>query len=249
MWRLTDEERELREHIRSVVLEQVRPRVREMDENCDYPHDVHETLAREGLMGLALPSEYGGRESSEVSWCAYVEELAKISGTVSLMAAYVKLVALPILIALSEEQKQEFLPPLVSGERYGSYALTEPAVGSDPAALQTRAERHGDTWVLNGEKRFIGNAGHADTYVVFARTGDAGATGARRQRLPQGLPGRAHDARREGAADLRGRQRDPAARHRAPDGQGAGGAGAGMARADARRGRGDLGVARGRFAS
>ena len=177
MWRLTDEERELREHIRGVVLEQVRPRVRELDENCDYPHDIHETLAREGLMGLALPSKYGGRESSEVSWCAYVEELAKISGTVSLMAAYVKLVALPILLAGSEEQKQEFLPSLVSGERYGSYALTEPAAGSDPAALQTRAERHGDTWVLNGEKRFIGNAGHADTYVVFARTGEAGAKG------------------------------------------------------------------------
>jgi alkylation response protein AidB-like acyl-CoA dehydrogenase len=171
MWRLTDEERELRERIRAVVLEQIRPRVREMDENCDYPHDVHETLAREGLMGLAFPAEYGGRDASEVSWCAYVEELAKVSGTVSLMAAYVKLVALPILIAGTEEQKREYLPPLVSGERYGSYALTEPAVGSDPAALQTRAERHGDTWVLNG------NAGHADTYVVFARTGKAGAGG------------------------------------------------------------------------
>ena len=177
MWRLTDEERELRERIRSVVLEQIRPRVRELDENCDYPHDVHETLAREGLMGLAFPAEYGGRDASEVSWCAYVEELAKVSGTVSLMAAYVKLVALPILLAGTEEQKQEYLPPLVNGERYGSYALTEPAVGSDPAALQTRAERHGDTWVLNGEKRFIGNAGHADTYVVFARTGEDGAGG------------------------------------------------------------------------
>jgi alkylation response protein AidB-like acyl-CoA dehydrogenase len=117
MWRLTDEERKLREHIRSVVLEQIRPRVREMDENCDYPHDVHETLAREGLMGLALPFEFGGREATEVSWCAYVEELAKISGTVSLMAAYVKLVSLPILLAGTDEQKREYLPPLVSGER------------------------------------------------------------------------------------------------------------------------------------
>ena len=89
-----------------VVLEQIRPRVREMDENCDYPHDLHETLAREGLMGLAFPAEYGGRDATEVSWCAYVEELAKVSGTVSLMAAYVKLVALPILIAGTEEQKR-----------------------------------------------------------------------------------------------------------------------------------------------
>jgi alkylation response protein AidB-like acyl-CoA dehydrogenase len=89
----------------------------------------------------------------------------------------VKLVSLPILLAGSEDQKREFLPPLVAGERYGSYALTEPRVGSDPAALETTAELHGDVWVLNGQKRFIGNAGHSDTYVVFARTGDRGAKG------------------------------------------------------------------------
>jgi alkylation response protein AidB-like acyl-CoA dehydrogenase len=177
MWRLTDEQRALREQIRSVVLDQIRPHVREMDENCDYPHHVHEILARERLMGLAIPSAYGGRDESEVSWCAYIEELAKVSGTVSLMAAYVKLVSLPILLAGSEDQKREFLPPLVAGERYGSYALTEPRVGSDPAALETTAELHGDVWVLNGQKRFIGNAGHSDTYVVFARTGDRGAKG------------------------------------------------------------------------
>ena len=177
MWRLTDEQRALREQIRSVVLDQIRPHVREMDENCEYPHHVHEILARERLMGLAIPSAYGGRDETEVSWCAYIEELAKVSGTVSLMAAYVKLVSLPILLAGSEEQKREFLPPLVVGERYGSYALTEPRVGSDPAALETTAERHGDVWVLNGQKRFIGNAGHSDTYVVFARTGDPGSKG------------------------------------------------------------------------
>jgi alkylation response protein AidB-like acyl-CoA dehydrogenase len=81
MWRLTDEERELREHIRSVVFEQIRPRVREMDENCDYPHDVHETLAREGLMGLALPFEFGGREATEVSWCAARSASSATRGT------------------------------------------------------------------------------------------------------------------------------------------------------------------------
>ena len=177
MWRLTDDQRALRDEIRGVVLEQIRPHVREMDENCDYPHHVHEILAREDLMGLAVPAAYGGRDETEVAWCAYIEELAKVSGTVSLMAAYVKLVSLPILLAGSEEQKREFLPPLVRGERYGSYALTEPGVGSDPAGLETRAERHGDIWVLNGEKKFIGNAGHSDTYVVFARTGDRGSRG------------------------------------------------------------------------
>jgi alkylation response protein AidB-like acyl-CoA dehydrogenase len=177
MWRLTDEQRALREHLREVVLEEIRPRVREIDERCEYPHDVHQTLARHGLLGMAVPPEYGGSYESLVPFCAYVEELAKVSGTVSLMAAYVKLVALPIMIAGSEEQKRRLLPPLIDGSVYGSYALSEPSVGSDPAALQTRAERRGDVWVLNGQKRFIGNAGLSDVHVVFARTGVPGAKG------------------------------------------------------------------------
>jgi len=174
---LRDEQRALREEIRTVVREEIRPRVREMEEDCEYPRDLYELMAERRLLGLGFPPEHGGRCSSEVSWCAYVEELAKVSTTVSLMAAYVKLVSLPILLAGSEEQKKEWLPGLVSGEKLGSYALTEPAVGSDPAALQTTAERRGDVYVLNGEKRFIGNAGLSDLYVVFARTGKEGAGG------------------------------------------------------------------------
>jgi len=177
MWRLTDEQRAFRERLRSVVLDEIRPRVREIDERCDYPHDIHKILAREELLGLAVPREDGGRGETEVSFCAFVEELAKVSGTISLMAAYVKLVTLPIVLAGNAEQKARYLPGLISGEQYGSYALTEPSVGSDPAALTTRAERHGDVWVLNGEKRFIGNAGLSQVYVVFARTGDAGSKG------------------------------------------------------------------------
>ena len=176
-WRLTDAQRAFREHLREVVLEEIRPRVREIDERCDYPHDIHRILAREGLLGLAVPREDGGKGETEVSFCAFVEELAKVSGTISLMAAYVKLVSLPIVLAGSAEQKQRWLPPLIQGEIYGSYALTEPSVGSDPAALETIAERRGDVWVLNGQKRFIGNAGLSEVYVVFARTGDPGSKG------------------------------------------------------------------------
>jgi alkylation response protein AidB-like acyl-CoA dehydrogenase len=189
MWQLTDEQQALREQVREVVREQIQPRAREIDENCEYPRDLYELMCREGLLTLSIPKEYGGRCESDVSWCAYVEELAKVSGTVSLMAAYVKLVALPILLAGSEEQKQRVIPPLVRGERLGSFALTEPAVGSDPGALETRAERRGDGWVLNGEKRFIGNAGLSDDYVVFARTGDNGAGGISAFLVDGGSPG------------------------------------------------------------
>jgi len=189
MWRLTDEQREFREHVREVVLEKVRPRVLKIDESGEYPYDIHEILAAEGLLGLAIPKEYGGGGYAEVASCALIEELAKVSGTVSLMSAYVVLTSLPILIAGSDEQKKRFVGPLTSGEKLGCYAVTEPHVGSDPAALQTTAERHGDTWVINGEKRFIGNAGIGDIHVVFARTGAEGAKGISVFVVPGDAPG------------------------------------------------------------
>ncbi len=177
MWRLTDEQRELRERIRTFAQEVVRPAMLEIDERSEYPRHVHDLMAAEGLLALAVPSDYGGRGATNVAYCAFIEELARVSATASLMGAYVKLTALPIILAGSEEQKERFLPGLASGEQLGSYAISEPGVGSDPAALQTTAEKHGDTWVLNGTKRFIGNAGLSDLYVVFARTGDEDAKG------------------------------------------------------------------------
>ncbi len=129
MWRLTDDQRALREEIRAVVREEIQPRVREIDEGCDYPRDLYAVMAEHQLLGLSFPREFGGRCDSEVSWCAYVEELAKVSGTVSLMAAYVKLASLPLLLAGTEEQQQRVIPGLISGELLGSFALSEPNVG------------------------------------------------------------------------------------------------------------------------
>jgi alkylation response protein AidB-like acyl-CoA dehydrogenase len=121
-----------------------------------------------------------------------------VSGTASLMAAYVSLVTLPIILAGSQEQQRRFLPPLASGEQLGSYALTEPNVGSNPADLETTAERHGDRWVINGQKRFIGNAGLAGTYVVFARTGasGSGSKGLSAFVVPGDAPGLTNEPRR-----------------------------------------------------
>jgi alkylation response protein AidB-like acyl-CoA dehydrogenase len=160
-----------------VVREEIRPRVRTMDVNCEYPRDLYGLMAERRLLGLGFPERYGRRCRSEASWCAYVEELAKVSGTVSLMAAYVKLVSLPLLLAGSEEQRERVIPRLLKGEILGSFALSEPNVGSDPGALETRAERRGDRWVINRRKRFSGNAGLSDVYVVFARTGAQDARG------------------------------------------------------------------------
>src|SRR3954466_12337229 len=177
MWRLTDEQRALRDEIREIVREEIRPRVRRMEEDCEYPRDLYELMAERRLLGLGFPEEVGGRCKCEASWFAYVEELAKVSGTVSLMAAYVKLVSLPLLLAGTHEQQEAVIPRLLRGEILGSFALSEPNVGSDPGALETRAERRGDVYVLNGAKRFIGNAGLSGVYVVFARTGAPGSKG------------------------------------------------------------------------
>ncbi len=177
MWRLTDEQREQRLRIRTFAQETVRPAMLDVDERSEYPHALHAAMAAEGLLALAVPSAYGGSGATSVAFCAFIEELARVSGTASLMAAYVKLTTLPIVLAGSEEQKRRFLPGLASGAQLGSYAISEPRVGSDPSAMQMTAERHGDTWVLNGTKRFIGNAGLSDVYVVFARTGEEGARG------------------------------------------------------------------------
>jgi alkylation response protein AidB-like acyl-CoA dehydrogenase len=177
MWQLTEEQAELRDRVYDIAMAKIRHRVLEVPDCCAYPADLFDVLADEKLIGHEVPTEYGGHGKGLVEACVVTEQLARFSGTVSLMAAYVSLVSIPILIAGSEEQKKRWLPPLISGERLGSYALTEPDVGSDPAALQTRAERHGDVWLLNGRKKFIGNAGMAQSYVVFARTGGPGARG------------------------------------------------------------------------
>jgi alkylation response protein AidB-like acyl-CoA dehydrogenase len=177
MWRLTDQQRKLRDHIREVVLEEIRPMAVKLDDRSPYPTEIHSILAREQLLGLSIPEEYGGRGLSAVAGCAFIEELAKISGTASLIGAYVDLASLPILIGASEELKHKYVSPLCAGESHGGYALSEPDAGSDPAALRTTAERRGDVYVLNGAKRFIGNSGMADFYVVFCRTGGEGAKG------------------------------------------------------------------------
>lgn len=177
MWQLTTEQQQRRDRIREVVLEQIRPRALDIHESGDYPRDLARMLGSEGMLGLEIPERFGGGGETHVAGSACIEEIARVSGSVSLMAAYVKLTALPILIAGSEEQQGELLPRLCSGQWLGSYAVTEPEVGSNVADLRCRAERTSDGWVLNGEKKFIGNAGLSDLYVVFARTSDDGAGG------------------------------------------------------------------------
>jgi alkylation response protein AidB-like acyl-CoA dehydrogenase len=127
---------------------------------------------------MPFPTEYGGVGASELALACAVEAIARVSMTASLILAMQQLGALPILLGGSEEQKRRYLPPLARGEWLVAYGLTEPGAGSDIAAIQTRAERRGDHYMLSGGKQFITNAGLAHVNIIFAVTdAERGADG------------------------------------------------------------------------
>jgi alkylation response protein AidB-like acyl-CoA dehydrogenase len=173
---LAAEEKMMIDVVRELAQEKVAPRAAEIDAQGEFPWDMKELLATQGILGMPFPEEYGGLGSSELSVLMAIEELAKACATTALILCVQQLGALPILLAGTEEQKQRYIPRLASGEWLASYALTEPGSGSDAGAMRTKAERRGDTYVLNGLKHFITNAGIAHVNTVFATTDPSAGT-------------------------------------------------------------------------
>ena len=174
---LASEEKMLIDMVRDLAREKVAPRAAEIDATGEFPWDMKELLAQQDIFAMPFPEEYGGLGSSELSILMVIEELAKACATTSLLLCVQQLGSLPILLAGTDEQKQRFIPKLASGEWLAAYALTEPGSGSDAGAMRTRAEKRGDTYVLNGLKHFITNAGIAHVNTVFAVTSDQGTRG------------------------------------------------------------------------
>jgi len=167
---LTEEQREIRELVRTIARERIAPRAAEIDKSAEFPWDVVELFRENDLFGIMYDEEYGGIGESSLMTLVTIEELSKVCATSGLIIAVQELGSLGIKLAGTEEQKQRFLPRLATGEWLAAYALTEPGSGSDSAAMRTTARRDGDEYVLNGGKRFITNAGVAHLYVVFAKT-------------------------------------------------------------------------------
>jgi alkylation response protein AidB-like acyl-CoA dehydrogenase len=175
---LTDEQREIRDLIRELARERIAPRAAEIDKSADFPWDVVELFRDHEIFGIMFDEEYGGLGASGLMTLVAIEEVSKVCATSGLIIAVQELGSLGIKLAGTDEQKQRFLPRLASGEWLAAYALTEPGSGSDSAAMRSEARRDGDSYVLNGSKRFITNAGVASLYVVFAKTDpDAGHAG------------------------------------------------------------------------
>ena len=175
---LTEEQRELRDVVRTLARERIAPRAAEIDAASEFPHDMVELFREYDILGLPFEERYGGTGTGALMVLVAVEEISKVCATTGLILAVQELGSLALKLAGSDEQKERFLPKLASGEWLPAYALTEPSSGSDSAAMRTEARRDGDGYVLNGSKRFITNAGVAGLYTVFAKTDpDAGHAG------------------------------------------------------------------------
>ena len=136
-----------------------------------FPWEVYRKIGGRGLIAEHVPKEYGGKGESFVTEIITIEEISRVCPTFGLLADYTAtLVCNPILIFGTEEQKKKYLPPLVRGEKIGSFALTEPMSGSDVALMESLAERRGDEYVIKGHKKFIFLGNLADVLLVFAKT-------------------------------------------------------------------------------
>ena len=167
---LSDEQRELRALARSFAEKEIRPRAAECDEHQTHAADIIAKAHEVGLMNLHLPELLGGPELSAFDGMLVGEELNWGCSGIGTSILANGLAAGPILIAGTEEQKKQWLGPLVEAPVLGCFGLTEPGAGSDVSGIQTTAVRRGDDYVVNGSKMFITNAGHASWIVCFAST-------------------------------------------------------------------------------
>ncbi|TMF57254.1 MAG: acyl-CoA dehydrogenase [Chloroflexi bacterium] len=176
---LTEEQELAQRTARDFAREKVLPRAREIDEQGKVPRELIAEMASLGFLGIYVPETYGGAGLDALSYALVSEEINRAcASTGVVMSSHVSLVVDPLLHYGSDAQKDRFLRALATGERLGCFALSEPASGSDAAAMRTSARRDGDAWMLNGTKNFITNGASADIAVVFAQTQpDGGSTG------------------------------------------------------------------------
>ncbi len=196
MFELSQDHEDFRKVVRDFAEKEVAPNIAKWDAASHFPADLVPKMGDLGLFGLVVPEEYGGAGDAGdfTSLCVAIEELGRVDQSIGItLSAGVGLGINPILTYGNEEQKQRFLPDLVSGRALAGFGLTEPEAGSDAAATKTRAVREGDEWVINGAKAFITNSGTDITSVVTvtARTGsnEDGSPRISAIMVPAGTPG------------------------------------------------------------
>ena len=170
-YRLSEEQLMIKDLVSEFAKNEVMPGAAERDQKKEFPHDLVKTAAELGLMGVAIPDEYGGAGMDYVSYSIAVEEISKADASLGIIISVNNsLVCDPLLKFANEEQKQKYLSPLASGELLGAYALSEAQSGSDAANVLVTAVEDANDYVLNGTKMWITNGGSSDVVIVFAMT-------------------------------------------------------------------------------
>src|SRR5438477_11477066 len=168
---LTEEQKLLQKTVREFAESEVKPLAKELDDTGCFPRDTFKKAAELGLTGVAFPESEGGAGFDHVAYSIVIEEISRCcASTGVILSVQNSLYCDPIHRFGTAEQKKKFLLPFARGERIGCYALTEPQAGSNAAALQTKAIKNGDVYVLNGTKAWITNAGAADATIAYVNT-------------------------------------------------------------------------------
>ncbi len=188
---LSEEQTMIRDTARQFAHDVLAPNAATWDREARFPREAVAHLAELGFLGINVPADYDGAGADSVSMALAVQEIAAGDGSVStIMAVHNSVGCMPIHRFGTAEQKERFLRPMARGEKLSAFCLTEPAVGSDASAIQTRARKDGNKWVLNGTKQFITNGSTADVAIAFAVTDpDAGKRGISAFIVPTDTPG------------------------------------------------------------
>lgn len=163
-----NENEEIRQLARDFGVKEIKPVLEAYEQKEELPLDLCRKMGQLGFFGVIVPEKYGGIGLDYWAYAAVLEELGRYGSVRATLTAQQSLVASPIIYFGSDEQKEKYLPRLASAEIFGAYGLTEPDSGSDAGAMQSRASRAGDSWILNGQKVFITNANHAEVFIIFA---------------------------------------------------------------------------------
>ena len=169
---LTDDQQELLKLVRQFVDEQILPVATELEHRDEYPQEIVDGMKEMGIFGLMIPEEYGGLGESLLTYALCVEEISRGWMSVSGIINTHFIVAYMLLQHGTDEQKQHYLPKMATGEIRGAFSMSEPGLGSDVAAIKTKAVRQGDSddWVINGQKMWLTNGGSANLVAVLVRT-------------------------------------------------------------------------------
>jgi alkylation response protein AidB-like acyl-CoA dehydrogenase len=187
---LTEEQQMLKELAHKIAEEKIRPVAKEYDESGDFPWPIMKILAQSDLFGVYIDEKYGGFGGGVFELSLVAEELSRACGGIAVSYAASALGTYPIILYGNDAQKDKYLPDIASGKKIAAFAITEPNAGSDASAMETKADKDGDYYVLNGRKQWITNGGEAETYVVIAMTDKSkGARGATAFILEKGMDG------------------------------------------------------------